>query len=221
MDHIEQDAKKGGRSKLAKAVLAAGMGALAGFLATYFLLGETKDGGALAGLGTSREVALMVALVYGLTAAAVLIGLANPGIGAKFLNVEDADELREQRAMLGWSGLGMLCWTGILVVLALGGAGKAIAPIPAAVTAALLLVVSIVSTRLQWRHTDELMRELSRDSAGLAFYLLVLLGGGWAALGHLDLTTGPAFLDWWTMAAALVLVAVFWKAGRRGMLEMR
>ena len=221
MERIETKTMKSGSSKLGKTLLAAGTGALTGFIATYFLLGMTDDGGALSGLGTSREIALLVALVYGLTAAAVLFGLASPKVGAKFLNVEDAEELREQRAMLGWSGAGMLCWTGVLVVLALGGEGFPIPPVAAIVIAGLLVAVSVVTTMIQWRHTDELMRDLSRESAAMAFYLLMLLGGGWAALGHLGLATGPAFLDWWTMAAAVILVAVYWKSARRGMLEMR
>ena len=221
MERIETDTTKRGSSKLGKTLLAAGLGAVSGFIVTYFVLGMTDDGGALSGLGTSREVALLVALVYGLTAAAVLFGLASPKVGAKFLNVEDAEELREQRAMLGWNGVTMLCWTGVLVVLALGGTGLPIPPVAAIVLVVLLIAVSIVATILQWRHTDELMRDLSRESAGMAFYMLMLFGGGWAALGHLGLSTGPAFLDWWTMAAAVILVAVYWKSARRGMLEMR
>jgi hypothetical protein len=48
-----------------------------------------------------------------------VIGTASPGLGAKFLNVEDADELREQKKMLVWSGASMLLWGVSLLALAL------------------------------------------------------------------------------------------------------
>ncbi|ANU08572.1 hypothetical protein [Paraurantiacibacter namhicola] len=214
---MNTEAKK---SKTGKTIFALVLGGLAGFFAAMGMM-QLVESGTLGDLSASREVALLVALIYGLTAAAVLVGLLNPAIGAKFLNVEDAEELREQRGMLGWSGAAMLCWAGTLAVLALGGEGFPIPSVTAAAIVGGLMLVSILATAKQWHLTDELMRALSRESTALAFYLLAGIGGGWAALAHLDLVSGPAMLDWLTMAAAFILIAVFWKAGRRGMLEMR
>ena len=59
---------------------------------------ELSTSGGIAGLSTSAEIAGLMALSYILAALSVLIGTSLPNAGAKLLNVEDADELREMSA---------------------------------------------------------------------------------------------------------------------------
>ena len=87
--------------------------------------------------------------------------------------------------------------------------------------ALVLVALAGLLTIAQWRQMDELMRGMSQECGNLSFYLVMLLGGGWAMLAHLGLATAPAPLDWLTMFLGLTLVAAFIAVGRRGMLMPR
>lgn len=193
------------------------VGAIAGGLGAFaFLQLAEIDGGD--GLGTSREIAGLVGVLYALCGVAVLLGALNPAVGAKFLNVEDADELREQSRMLVYSGVATLLIGLALGLLALSGEdGFVAAEIGAIVAVASIIAASILSIAMQ-RHIDELQRALSNDAVASAFYLMAFFGGGWALLAHLDYVAPPAPLDWLTMFAATLLIGAFWQTARRGLM---
>lgn len=196
------------------------IGGCAGFLAAFGFM-QLADGDTLGKLDASREIAALVGIIYLLTGVAVGIGAVSPGVGARFLNVEDADELREQRKLLGLSALGMVALGGVLVILALAAPIGPIAREVALAAPIALIAFSAFTSARQARFTDELMKAVSRESSAFAFYLLFLVGGGWAVLAHLGYVAGPAMLDWVTLFASLMLVSTFWVCGRRGMLRPR
>ena len=208
------------RRKLRKMVLGLVLGGLAGFFGSLGLL-QLIDSGALGVLDRSREIAALVGALYVICGLMVGLGLLSPKMGAQVLNVEDADELREQAAVLRYSVFGMVALGAVLLVLAFAAPAG---PIPQ--TAALAIVVALIALSwfTSWRQmrlVDELVRSMSSEGTSLAFYLLFLIGGGWSIAAHLGYLTGPAPLDWITMFAGLLLLAVFWVAGRRGMLAPR
>ncbi|APE27038.1 hypothetical protein [Aurantiacibacter gangjinensis] len=203
-----------------KTIFSVGLGGLIGFIGAMGAL-RLADSGVLGSLGASEEIALLVAMLYALTGASVLFGLVAPNAGARFLNVEDADELREQKPMLLGSGIGMLALGGLLVMAALGGEGGVSAPATTLMACAVLLVVAAITSIRSWRLQDELMRAVGSETAGLAFYIVVLAGGTWSLLAHLGYAAGPAPLDWLTMFWAFLLLAAFIVVGRRGMMKMR
>lgn len=192
-------------------------GGIAGFLGAFAFLNlvEIGDG---TGLGPSREIAGLVGIIYVLTGLFVFAGALSPAIGARFLNVEDADELREQRHMLSLSGVALVLLGGALMLLAISGADAFVpAPIGASGTVGLIAIATLLSIRSH-RYSDELQRALSADATTRAFYLLFLVAGGWSVAAHLNYVAGPAPLDWLTMFSLSILVATFWATGRRGML---
>lgn len=217
MEMTMSDKPKG---KMRKTLIAMGSGAVAGFFASFGFL-KLVDSGWLGTLERSQEVAGLTGIIYLLTAMAVGVGLASPGFGARFLNVEDADELREMQRTLLFSTIGMLAFGLALLVAALAGPEAPIDPLTGLVGFVLLLAIGTYAGVRQQRHTDELMQSVSREATSLAFYLTFLLGGGWALLAHLDFVAGPAPLDWLTMFAGIMLLASFAVCGRRGMLMMR
>lgn len=193
------------------------VGAVSGFAATLLFL-NLVDGEGARSLGRSREIAGVVGVLYLLIAIGVGVGIASPRVGARFLNVEDADELREQRRMLGYSCVAMAALSGALFVLVLA---EPLGPIGGDIAAAgaigFLLLANVLGL-IQARHTDELQRAMSRDSVASAFYLLFVVGGGWALLAHCGLVGTPAPLDWLTMFAVFLLLGCFWQVARRGLL---
>ena len=206
--------------KLKKILFALGLGGVGGFLGTLGFM-RLADSGAIGSLGASREIAGLVAIVYIVTALGIVGGVLAPGAGAKFLNVEDADELREQRFQLIASGVGMAAMGGALLVAALAAP---VGPIGAGLALAIsvgLMVVTVATSFASYARQDELMRSIGRDTAGVGFYIVVLVGGGWSLAAHLGYAAGPAPLDWLTMFWGLLLVAAFIVVGRRGMLAVR
>jgi cytochrome bd-type quinol oxidase subunit 2 len=108
-----------------------------------------------------------------------------------------------------------------LCVLALAGSGGIVPPpVALGIALAALLAATLLSLRLL-KEMDELAREMSRECASLSYYLLLLVGGGWAMLAHLGFVAGPAPLDWMTMFLGLPLLAAFIAAGRKGLIQQR
>lgn len=208
------------RGKSTKTILSMLGGGLLGFCGASGLI-YLIEAGHLGEPGLSQVVALLVALVYGLVGLIVIAGVASPRAGAKFLNVEDAEELIEQKPSLVASGWGMLLLGLVLAIVALGGAGGVLDPQAALLLAAPLLLVGAFLSIRSLRHADELMRALSGEATRLSYYLLFVGMGGWAALAHLGFAPAPAMLDLLTAFWMLTLVATFRVAGRRGLLAPR
>ena len=194
---------------------------LATGMAGGFVTIRLIDGGALGELGGSQIAAAMVGLIYIITALGVSAGLVSPRLGAQFLNVENAEELQEQRRMLGLSAAGMVAWGLMLIVLAASGPGGRLPPATALVVAAVLLLASIALAAAQWRLMDELLHRTSSEGGNLAFYLTLLFGGGWAVVAWLGFAPGPGHLDWITLFSVAGLAGTMVAAGRRGLLNPR
>lgn len=208
------------RRKTRKTVLSLVGGGMAGFLGATAMM-TLIETGQLGQPDLSAVVALLVALVYGLTGLIVIAGLISPTTGARFLNVEDAEELLEQKPALGASGWGMVVMGMVLAIIALGGDGGVIEPVMALVLTMLLMAVGTALSRRSLRHSDELTRAVILEATQLSYYLMLFIIGGWAALAHFGFVAGPSMLDLLTAFWAFMLVATFWVAGRRGMLKQR
>ncbi|NCP11298.1 MAG: hypothetical protein GW859_04970 [Sphingomonadales bacterium] len=207
------------RRKTTKVIVSLIAGGLAGGLATGVLLAFV-DRGLFGQLDAHHEVAMLVALVYVVTGLFVAIGVARPAIGARFLNVEDAEEIAEHRRMHAYSCIGMIA-IGLLLALAALARPLAIDPAIALAGCAALMTAFIAASWRQRRLIDELLAALSRETAALAFYLLALAGGSWSLLAVLGYAPAPIPLDWLTMIAATLLLAAFGASFARGMLTPR
>lgn len=79
-----------------KLLIPALLGGVAGFAGSAAMM-HYIDSDAVGGLNKSATIAALVGVLYVVIAVGILLGIARPGIGARFLNFEDADELREQQ----------------------------------------------------------------------------------------------------------------------------
>jgi hypothetical protein len=207
------------RNMIKFAIIAAGAAAIAYF---GFRMGiRLRDEGGLGEIRASELVAAMIGFLYVLLAIVIGIGLPSPRFGAVFLNVEDAEDLREQRRMLAYATAGLATMGVPLVLLSLAGPGGILPPFVALAIALILFVSATLFAVAQWRHMDELARRLSQECSAMTCYLIMAIGGGWSMLAHLGFAAAPAPLDWLSMFYALVLVAGFIVAGRRGLLKPR
>lgn len=203
-----------------KLLIPALIGAVVGFCASMAAL-QFIDSPAVGGLGKSASIAVLVAVLYIVVGLGVWFGTASPGVGARFLNVEDADELREQKKVLTSSGAAMTLWGAALVALAMAAPDG---PLPQAAALALGAGGLVIGTALSipaYRLSDELMRAVNLEAGALSYGLMLLFAGGWAMFAHLGYAAAPAPLDLLTLFYVVVLLASFIVVGRRGMLMPR
>lgn len=212
---ISSPARKG-----RKLALMLGGGAVAGFLGATGVL-TLIDSGVLGSLDPSREIALLVSLLYGFMGLLVCFGAMSPRLGARMLNVQDADELREMKQSLLASGIASLAFGAVLAVLALTGTDRVLAPPVAAVVAGTVFVVGALASARSIKYADELMRAVSRQSAAAAYYLTVLFVGGWAALSILGVMPALQMIDVLTLLWVIMLIAAVGVCAKRGLLAMR
>jgi hypothetical protein len=203
-----------------KLLIPALIGGVVGFAASMAAL-QFIDSSAIGGLGKSPTIAVLVGVLYVVIGLGVGLGTASPKVGARFLNVEDADELREQKKLLTYSGAAMGLWGIALVALALAAPDG---PLPQAAALALGAGGLVIGTALSfpvYRLSDELMRAVNLEAGALSYGLVLLVAGGWAMLAHLGYAMLFAPLDLLTLFYVLVLLASFIAVGRRGMLMPR
>ncbi len=149
-------------------------------------------------------------------------GAVAPGAGAHFLNVEDADELREQRTMLSYSAVSCCLGGFFLLILSVGPVALSeVGRSSLAVAAGACLLGAIVFGRLCFDRCDELMRRICGEASVLTLNVGLMLLAGWGALAHLGLAAWITPLALLSGFALLYLLASFWVVGRRGMLKPR
>lgn len=203
-----------------KIIVPALIGGVVGFAAASGVL-TIMDSKAIGTFDESAVIAALVGAVYLVIGAGVWLGALRPKVGAHFLNVEDADELREQKKVLTLSGAATVLWGVSLITLALAAPAGAI---PQAVALAIgvggLVLGSVLSIGV-YRACDELMRAINLEASALGLGLVMIATGGWAVLAHLGFAIAPKPLDLLSLFYVLVLVASFIVIGRRGMIAPR
>jgi len=203
-----------------KGIVPALIGGVAGGGASFAFM-RYIDSPAVGGLEPSATIAALVGVLYCVIGVSLLFGTASPQTGAKFLNVEDADELREQQRVLLYSGGAMLLWGAGLVALALAAPDG---PLPQSAALAIgaggLLSGTIISV-LVYRASDELMLAVNLEAGAISYGLVFAVVGTWAIFAHLGFVVAPQPLDLLSLFYVLVLAAGFIAVGRHGMLKIK
>lgn len=215
---------RSGTAKWRKLLVQLAIGLIFGGLVGYgagHLAGGYAEARGVEELPLSAEIAGLVAVIYILVATIVLAGAVSPVLGAKLLNVEDADEVREMQPQFVSSGMAMLLWGVALLGLVLAApVGPLDASVALAIGAGGLLSGLWFAFR-SYRQADELILAMNLEAGALTYGLVLLVVGGWAMVAHLGYVAGPEPLDLLTLFYVLVLLASFIAVGRRGMLMPR
>ncbi|NCP15050.1 MAG: hypothetical protein GW858_12950 [Sphingomonadales bacterium] len=203
--------------KLLIPALIGGVAGVAASAATLRFIGSSAVGG----LDSSATIAALVGVLYAVIGTIIALGAVNPKIGERFLNVEDADELREQKKVLSLSGGAMTLWGAALFALALAAPGGPMPQAAALFVAAGGLVIGTLLSVLVYRACDELMLAVNLEAGAWSYGLVFVVVGLWSILSHLGYAAAPAPLDLLTLFYMLCLLASFIAVGRRGMLAPR
>ena len=175
--------------------------------------------GALVGMGTSEWAAAATGSALIIIALLGILATASVRAGADFVDDEmAADDMRERGRLILCSLVWIAACGLLLIGLSLSGPGGLLSPATALSGALVLIAVLTVLGIAAWRLSDELGRTLSHETGNMAFYLVWVLGGGWAMLSHLGFVARPTPLDWLTMFIVLMFVAGVIATGRRKLL---
>ena len=210
-------------SKTRKLVMQMIVGAIAGG-ATTFVTINAIEGSGFDLDDPSRVIALLVGLVFVVMGMFVGLGVAMPGPGSRLLNVEDEEELREQRKPLWRSAAVVLLVGAMMLALALSGASDwpgLLSPEAAAVViGGCIFGISLLSYFT--RHdNDELMRAIAREGAAWGMYACLAIFTIWGSLAHLGYAPWVTPLGMVSALLAILLVAIFVVCGVRGVLKPR
>ena len=180
------------------------------------LWGFKSFGGAM---GVSEGVAAVTGLLLIVLAFFGSFAVASVHMGANLVEDEmAADDMRERGRLIICSLVWMAACGLLLIGLSLAGPGGVLPPAAALAGALVLIVILTVLGIAAWRLSDELGRTLSHETGNMAFYLIWVLGSGWAVLAHLGFVAAPAPLDWVTTFTILLFAATFIVLGRRKLL---
>jgi hypothetical protein len=192
-------------------------GAIFGFLASYLGIGliDTET------MAAEQIIVIGVGLCYLMMGLIVGFGLIAPKLAPSILNVEDAEEIREQCRILTGSTLCMVAIGAALMVLPLARPGGAVAPqIGLGAMLAALALLILISIR-DWKHYDEMLLQLSRDAGNIAFSGV---GGAlliWSVAAWSGLVAGPSPLGIVAVVMGGFLLAIFVASARKGLLNPR
>lgn len=204
-------------NKIGKMIFQLLSGGIVGGLAGYFGLGvlDAKN------MAVDQIIVSGVGLVYFLMGLIVVFGLIAPKLGSGVLNVEDADEIREQRRVLTGSTICMVALGAALMALPAAGPGGAIPPMAGfgGLMAAMVLLI-VVSVR-DWKYYDEMLLQLSRDAGNLAFSGIGGVLMIWASAAWAGLTAAPTPLGLAALVSGGFLLAIFVASARKGLLQPR
>lgn len=190
--------------------------AVGAFLLLVWCFRSLADTGAMTG-------SVWAAAVTGATIICIAclgsLAVATANTRANIIDDETAlEELRERGRLLLYSFAWMIGWGMLMIVLALSGPAGVLSREAAIGGVVAMLAVTTWLVIAIWRLMDELDHTLSYETGNMAFYLILIVGGGWAVLAHLGFAQAPAPLDWVTMLTVLMFVASFIVLGRRKLL---
>jgi len=205
------------RKQLGKMALQAAIGGVVGFVSVYFLMRSSLMDGVLREPGALALAA--VALVYLLIGLFVGLGSLNSGVGAKVLNVADAEEIEDQRAVLLGSAAVFIALGGSALLVVIAAVNGVVPPILAAAGLITALFLAVAITLLQWRRYDELTRAVSAESSSISLAVLGIVLIGWALLAEFGQGAQLDPLGVIALLLATTLASTFLVAGRRGMLH--
>ena len=209
-------------SKTRKLLLQMAVGAITGAVVTFLALQSVEGSGLDLG-DPARVLALLLGIVFGLMGIFVGVGTAMPGPGSRLLNVEDEEELREQRKSLWTGAIVCLLVAAMMITLALAGAdgqGLVSREAAAAILAAATIATAVVSY-VGRNDYDELMRAISQEGMAWGMYVSMTVFMIWGSLAHLGYAPWISPLGMVGGLLAIQLLVIFVVCGRRGLLRPR
>lgn len=172
-------------------------------------------------LGWSAIIGGSLGLIYVIAGTLLTIGSVSPKIGAVTFNVEDEQELHEERPLIATAGVALAMMGVALIILCLSGAGGLIGQSIALGFVAASTIIGVAASIYMFRHMDELMHDVTNETAAWSYHLVLVFGFGWAVLAHLNYLPAPTPLAWINLFYGVAMVAAVIANAKRGLLTPR
>ena len=167
-------------------------------------------------------LAVVAGLSYGIMGLFVGFGALAPRAGAHFLNVEDEEEIREERRNLGPSAAASILVGIFLLLLAFSSTvSAAIGTQGLALVAGALVAALVLITVAMKGTTDELIRQISLESSALTLHISLVVLAGWALLHQIGYVGWVSPLGLVAGLAMLELAVIFGIAAKKGLMAPR
>ena len=176
-------------------------------------------GAALKALNRSAAIALWVGLVLFFLAVVGLLHVAAARARPRLLTVEQSEAILERTRASTYGFLAIAAMGLTLVVLSLAGPGGPLSRVAALVVVLVLIAIRAILSLKTRPLLDELSNTVARETGVGAFYLILIIGGGWSAPPQLGSVPALSPLDWLTLLTVTMFTASFVAAGRRGLLS--
>lgn len=161
----------------------------------------------------------VIGLVYALMGLVCGLGLVLPKkLAVQMLNIEDEEELDEQRRILTGSSIVMLAIGISLCLLALSGDSGIISPIVAFSGVIISTFACIFITLKDWKLYDELLRQMSLETTYLSLSITAMILWFWCSAAWIGWILLPSPLIIISLISGLYIISVFIICGRRGLL---
>ena len=214
---MEDQARKKTWRYWRKALLSALLGGLCGYFAGKFLA-QNHTENLFGAMSNSEYICFSLGLIYAISGLFVFLAIGFPRIGAQLLNVQDRQELEENRPMLFFSAWSILAMGIILILVPAAHTDGPLDNQTALVICGVLLLMMLYA---HWRLNqvmDEMMKSVSMEAGYIAFIMILAFGGIWVAVAQLGYAIAPQTLDWLSMTTGFLWVASFISVAKRGML---
>ncbi len=175
------------------------------------LFGSEKfDFDKIASLGPSRAIAAALGLFYLAIGMGMFVAAFSPALGKRYIDPEDAEELRRRRGSLVSVGVSAVAF------------GAGMATLVADRGGILALFLFGIGAAFAWnahRLSDEMSRQVNRDAAGLAFCIFFCIVSLWGILAQIGEIAFAAPLDWLSVTLAASCVSKIVVSSARGLVK--
>ncbi len=195
-------------------------GAIFGFTITSafnFFFGDRLD--SLPALSGDAILLNFIGFIYALMGVVCGLGLILPKkMAVQMLNIEDEEELDEQRRILTGSSVIMLAIGISLCLLALSGDSAIISPEIAFSAIIISTLAAIFITVKDWKHYDELLRQMSLEATYLSFSITAMILWIWCSAAWIGWMSLPSPLIIISLISGFYIISIFIICARKGLL---
>lgn len=202
-----------GRKLIFQIAVGGSIGGISGYFGLHLVGSEN--------MAVDQLVVGGVGLIYLLIGVIVGFGLLAPKLGVWILNLEDADEIRDESRILTGSAICMVALGAALVLLTMAGPDGPISR-PAAMGGLLAALALLIAVSIRdWKYYDEMLLQLSSDAGNIAFSGVGLVTLIWGSASWLGLVSSPTPLALVALISGGFLMAIFVASARKGLIKPR
>lgn len=173
-------------------------------------------------LAADAFIFMAISVIYFVIGLLVFIGIILPRkIGAVMLNVQDEEEIEDEKQNLWISSVILMAIGASQILLLMSLNNDFITPVIGFAAMTATYIISLIISFKQWDHYDELVKKVTFDSSYLCLSIISTILWFWCSAAWLNWVTGPTALSLLSMISGIYLLSMLIVATRLGLTETR